>query len=163
MELYHFRTDWDFPHAAEHVWAELEDAESWPSWTRGFRRIVLDPPHRLLRPGARASCEVRSALPYTLRFRLEVTEFEPMRTIAVTSDGDVAGTGRWVLDPHDAGTYVTYLWDVGLTRPLLDALGRLPLAKRAMAWNHDHVMADARLGLGSRVAARAAEDLPAGA
>lgn len=157
MERYDFTTHWTFEAPVSAVWAELEDANSWHRWTPGFRRVQLRDGADRLRPGVRADCEIRSALPHTLRFWFEVDEYRSERLIGIVADGDVRGTGRWELRPVPHGTEVTYRWNVGLTRPLLDALGRLPAAKRLLAWNHDHVMARARDGLERRVAARVAD------
>jgi hypothetical protein len=60
--------------------------------------------------------------------------------------GELEGVGRWRFFRDDGGsTTLFYQWDVGTTRPWMNALA--PLARPALAWNHDRVMAAGGEGL----------------
>jgi hypothetical protein len=72
--------------------------------------------------------------------------------VAVAS-GELEGVGRWRFFRDDGGsTTLFYQWDVGTTRPWMNALA--PLARPAFAWNHDRVMAAGGEGLARRLGAR---------
>lgn len=154
MELYHFRTEWKIPAGIEPLWAEIIDAPSWPAWTPSFRQVRIIGGEPLLILGSRGECEVKGALPFRLRFSFRVTEYVPERSLSIVAWGDVQGTGRWVLEPEDVWTSVTYFWDVGLSRPFLDRLGHASVTKALLSWNHDRVMAQAGRGLAARVGRR---------
>lgn len=130
----------------ERVWDTVLEAERWPAWGKGFRRVEVRGPESRLTPGAEADVEVRGALPYTLRFSFRVEHFDPPRLLSLRSEGDIVGEGRWELEPTEQGSVASYLWEVGLTNPVLDVLGRLPVSKRLLAWNHDRVMESAYQG-----------------
>lgn len=151
METYHFRSDWPVEVSAERAWEAIVEAERWPGWGRGFRRVTVRGPGRRLEAGAVADAEVRGVLPYSLRFSFRVERFEPPRLLAVRSWGDIVGTGSSEIEPVGGGVNVIFRWDVGLTNRLLDALGRLSLTKRLLAWNHHLVMADAYRGFRAQV------------
>ncbi len=152
--MYHFVTRWVIPAPIELVWEEIVDAQSWPAWTPGFKKVQLHGPAPVLEPDAVADCQVRGALPYTLRFSFQVVGFQPPRLLEIRAWGDLVGTGKWDLEPHPQGTAGTYYWDVGTSRPILNLAAKLPFAKAMMARNHDEVMKDAHRGLVARVQAR---------
>lgn len=154
MEMYHFKTEWPVKATVERVWQTVIDAERWPTWGKGFKSVEVRGPDTRLSPGAMADMEVRGALPYTLRFTFHVHVFEPPHILALQSEGDIVGEGRWQLEPTEEGSRATYYWDVGLTSRVLDALGRIPLFKQLMAWNHDRVMDDAYRGFRAEVERR---------
>jgi hypothetical protein len=68
-------------------------------------------------------------------------EAEPYRHIMLRSTGDLVGTGRWRFEASDPSvTQATYYWDVATTNPILNLIA--PLAKSALARNHEQVMAN---------------------
>jgi uncharacterized protein YndB with AHSA1/START domain len=139
-EQYHFVTDWRFRAPLEKVWTVVLDIERYPGWWKNFRRV------KTIRGdgksvGSIIECEVRGPLPYSLNYTLEVREAEQYRHILLASTGDLVGTGRWAFSEVESGTSkAVYAWDVATTNPILNLVA--PLAKRALARNHEQVMAN---------------------
>jgi hypothetical protein len=70
------------------------------------------------------------------------------------STGDLVGTGRWEFTEVEPGTVkALYFWDVATTNSILNLVA--PLAKRALARNHEQVMANGYAALRPHVEARA--------
>lgn len=151
MQLYHFRTEWPVAATPAQTWSCLLDIDRWDAWGPAFRRVALRAPYRRAAVGAIADVEVRGTLPFTLRFEIEIVELQPETVMSIRAEGDVRGTGRWELAADPAGTIATFLWDVGLSNPILDAFGRLPFTKRLLAWNHDVVMRGSYPGFAAAV------------
>jgi len=141
MLMYHFVTRWHFEAPIERVWEEAKNIEAYPSWWNDLKKAEIRGTETALKLGTVVDCEVRGALPYSLRFAVEVVEFEPPRLIVIRSSGDLVGEGRWVLEEKEGGTMSTFNWDVGTTNPILNLLGKLPFARRMLEKNHDDVMA----------------------
>jgi hypothetical protein len=116
------------------------DIERYPGWWKNFHRV------RIVRGdgksvGSVIECEVRGSLPYSLKYCVEVIEAEQNRHILLRSTGDLVGTGRWAFNEKEAGiTSAVYFWDVATTNPILNLIA--PLAKNALARNHQQVMAN---------------------
>ena len=140
MKIYHLVTKWFFQVSIEKVWDEIADLNSWPTWWKDFKKATISGTEAKLQLGSMADCVVRGALPYTLRFSLEVSKFQPPTLMELKSSGDLVGNGKWVLEHQSDGTAVTYYWDVGITRPMLNLLGKMPFAESMMKKNHDEVM-----------------------
>jgi carbon monoxide dehydrogenase subunit G len=151
MEMYHFLTKWFFNAPIEKLWKEIEDLDSWPTWSEGFKKVKIRGPELTAQLGTVADAEVKGSLPYTLHFKLEVTTIQPPTLMEFKSAGDLAGTGKWVLEPRDNGTAVTYFWDVGTTNPIFNLAGKLPFVRKMMEKNHDEVMKSAYQGLKNKV------------
>jgi uncharacterized protein YndB with AHSA1/START domain len=147
----HFVTNWFFRAPVERVWEEIVDIPSWPSWWASWRKAAFHGSASPLQLGSVIDHEVRGDLPYSLRFRTVVTRFEPPQLLEIESSGDMVGTGRLVLEPRDHGTAVTYNWDVGLSNPLLNLLGKLSFTRAMLEKNHDYVMDEGYRGLKKRV------------
>jgi uncharacterized protein YndB with AHSA1/START domain len=141
MEIYHFVTKWFFQAPPERVWEESANMESYPSWWKDLKKAEIRGPESQLQLGSFVDCEVRGALPYSLRFTIEVTTYQPPNLIELKSSGDLVGTGRWVLESKDDGTASTFYWDVGTTNRILNLLGKLPFLRKMLEKNHDDVMA----------------------
>jgi Polyketide cyclase / dehydrase and lipid transport len=148
---YNFRTEWRFRAPVERVWAVVLDIERYPSWWKNFRRI------KLIRGdgksvGSVIECEVRGSLPYSLTYALEVVEATEYRHLLLRSTGDLIGTGRWEFVPlgSDSAT-ATYYWEVATTNPILNLVA--PLARGALARNHEQVMANGYAALRPHVEA----------
>lgn len=139
-EPYHFVTTWQFHAPVERVWSVVLDIEKYPGWWMNFRRVKVTRGDGKS-VGSVIGCEVRGSLPYSLRYSLEVLESEQYRHILLRSTGDLVGTGRWQFDETEPGlTRATYYWDVATTNPILNLIA--PLAKSALARNHEQVMAN---------------------
>jgi len=151
MEPYHFVTTWFFHSPIERVWEEIVDIPSWPSWWTSWKKATFHGSVPPLQLGSVIDHEVRGRLPYCVRFRTVVTVFQPPHRLEIMSSGDLAGTGTLVLDPRDHGTGVTYCWDVGLSNPLLNLLGKLSFTRALLEKNHNYVMDEGYRGLTARI------------
>ncbi len=138
--IYHFYSENILKAPIEKVWEKLEDANGWSKWSKGFRRIEILGPEVKIQPGSVLDCEVKGALPYALRFKLEMTDLKPPFRMAYKAEGDLEGTGRWELEKVEGGTCIRYWWDVGMTHPFFNFISRIGFIKRAMERNHDRVM-----------------------
>jgi hypothetical protein len=153
-EPYHFKTEWQFRAPLERVWTVVLDIENYPPWWKNFRRV------RLIRGdgksvGSVIACEVRGSLPYSLTYQLEVLEATRLTHILLRSAGDLVGTGRWEFSEPAPGTsQAVYYWDVSTTNPILNLVA--PLARRALARNHERVMANGYAALRPYVESAAA-------
>lgn len=140
LEQYHFVTDWRFNAPLGKVWSVVLDIERYPIRWKNFRRVTI------IRGdgksvGSIVECKVRGSLPYGLTYTLEVLESEEYRHILLRSTGDLIGTGRWEFASADSGSVkAVYYWDVATTNPILNLVA--PLAKGALARNHQQVMAN---------------------
>jgi uncharacterized membrane protein len=139
-EQYHFRTEWRFHAPLERVWSVVLDIERYPGWWKNFRRV------RIVRGDGRSigsiiECEVRGSLPYSLNYSVEVIEAEQNHHILLRSTGGLVGSGRWVFNVDAPGVAsAVYFWDVATTNPVLNLIA--PLARNALARNHQQVMAN---------------------
>jgi hypothetical protein len=150
-EQYHFVTEWVFQAPLQKVWSVVLDIERYPDWWKNFRRV------RITRGdgksvGSVIECEVRGSLPYSLNYALEVLESGAYRHILLRSTGDLVGTGRWAFSEAQPGaSNAVYYWDVATTNPILNLIA--PLAKSALARNHQKVMANGYAALRPHVEA----------
>jgi hypothetical protein len=133
-------TDWRFTANLPKVSSVVLDIERYPGWWKNFRRVQITRGDGKS-VGSVIACEVRGSLPYSLTYTIEVVESEKYRHVLVRSTGGLVGTGRWVFSESAPGlSKAVYYWDVATTNPILNLLA--PLAKGAMAKNHDQVMAN---------------------
>ncbi|HLZ70514.1 MAG TPA: SRPBCC family protein [Dehalococcoidia bacterium] len=96
---YRFITRWRLTGAIEEVAAILGDPLDLPRWWPAVYLAV----HELAPGDARGLGRVvdlhtRGWLPYTLRWRFQVTELDPPRRIALDASGDFVGRGVWTLE-----------------------------------------------------------------
>ena len=140
MVTYHFITEWFFPVPVERVWEETSNIETYPTWWENLKKAVIRGTESRLQPGSIVDCEVKGALPFSLRFAVKVTTFEPPRLMEIRSTGDLVGTGKWVLESKDNGTQSIFYWDVGTTNPVLNIIAKFPFVKSMLEKNHDDVM-----------------------
>ena len=135
---YDFRAFWRLSSPIGHVFAVLEDVESYPAWWPQVRRV-----ERIDDDVARVT--IRSFLPYTLSFELrrEVTD-EPKRLTA-SMVGDLVGRSTWELLPDRDGTELRFRERARVARPSLAAIE--PLARPAFVANHALMMRACRRGL----------------
>jgi uncharacterized protein YndB with AHSA1/START domain len=140
MSHFHFVTDWTFVAPIDPVWKIITDVGRLPEWWPMFKQAALRGEDRTLRVGQTVDCVVRAALPYSLRFSLEITDLVPPTKMRLQSRGDLSGWGQWDLRAEGDKTAVIYTWDVSLTRPVLAVLSGLPFARATLQRNHDVVM-----------------------
>jgi uncharacterized protein YndB with AHSA1/START domain len=145
MTEYHFVTDWQIAAPVEAVFEALVDSRRWPEWWHGVRsveEIAAGNPDGI---GNVRRYVFRARLPYDLAFEMRTTRIEPPTALEGEASGELAGTGRWRLEPVEGGTHVRYLWDVRTTRAWMNLLA--PVARPLFAWNHDAVMRWGEQGL----------------
>ena len=139
-ETYHFVTEWRFKASLSTVWSVVLDIERYPGWWKNFRRVTVTRGDGKS-IGSVIECEVRGSLPYSLNYALEVLESEEYRHILLGSTGDLVGSGRWAFSEVEPRiSQAVYYWDVATTNPILNLIA--PLAKNALARNHERVMAN---------------------
>ena len=124
-----------FPVPPERLWAVVADTSDYQKWWPWLRVLEGD-----LTEGTVARCEVRSPLPYSLRFTVTLAEVDPGRLVRGDIDGDLRGPARLELDPHADGVEARLVWEVELTRRLLR--NAAAVARPAMEWGHDWVVAN---------------------
>jgi len=131
-------TDWTIPAPSPIVWDALFEPQEWPSWWRAVEAVeILQLPDEN-GVGGYARLKWRTALLYRLTFNMRTVRVEPGRIIEGVADGDVAGTGRWTLQPAGDNTQVRYEWNVDVTHPVMRHIA--PFTRPAIKWNHDVIM-----------------------
>ena len=73
MTQYHFVTTWKYKIPIETIWPILRDAEHWPSWWKGVRRVETLQQGDVDGIGMVQRFTWRSLLPYNLVFDTKVT------------------------------------------------------------------------------------------
>lgn len=151
---YSFVSSWHVPIPAPRAWEELTrlivapQLEWWPA-------VTVPEPARAVEPGEGLVLAVRSPVGYRLRIRLIIDEVERGHRIAVTSTGDLHGSGRLEVTPDgEQGAAVAFHWVVDTQRRWMNATAWLlrPVFERA----HTRVMAAGERGLRAELARRCA-------
>lgn len=159
LNSYRFNECWAIPAPLEVVWERITDLRTYPEWWPEFQEAtVLDGCTGL---GARVAVHVKAALPYHMRFELEIVRYEPMRLTEVCVRGDLNGFMRWTLEPMAGGTRLSFEEEVRTGKLLLNLLA--PIAKPFFAWNHTSMMENGERGLRAYLAARLMLGPPCGA
>jgi hypothetical protein len=144
-------TQWRLAAPLRAVWDPIHDVAAWPQWWPSVARVET-----LAAGGADGIGAVRrlywkTALPYDLRFDVEVVRIEPDRLIEGRAFGELEGTGTWTFAEADGVTAATYDWRVDVGKPWMRALA--PLLRPVFAWNHGVVMRRGEQGLAQRLGA----------
>jgi hypothetical protein len=95
--------------------------------------------------GTRVRYVIKGRLPMRLAFEATITRVDPPREAELRAEGELAGTGRWLLNQQGDITTVRYLWDVHTTRPWMNLVA--PVARPLFTWNSKGVMLQAGQGL----------------
>jgi uncharacterized protein YndB with AHSA1/START domain len=140
---YVFVDEWDVDAPIEAVFAAVADASTYPEWWKPVYRSVVT--RGEVGVGQTSDHYFKGKLPYTLRLRAEMTEYEPPRRFAVKTDGDLSGTGVWTFEEHGGKTNVRWDWTVFADKPLLRVL--TPVLRPLFRSNHNWAVARAREGL----------------
>ena len=137
---YAFVTVWRVPGTVDEVRAVLSDGRTLPRWWPAVYLAVtpLDDggPDDV---GSVTEVHTKGWLPYTLRWRLTLTEPVSTTGFALKAEGDLQGTGRWTFVQDGPEVVITYDWRVSATKPLLRRLSWL--LRPAFAANHRWAMA----------------------
>ena len=136
---YRFLTIWRVAGTIDEVKAVLGDAQAlprwWPSVYLTVTTVVDAGPDGT---GATVDLHTTGWLPYTLRWRLTITEPMTDSGFALSGAGDLNGTGRWTFVQDGPEVQISYDWRVSAGKPLLRRLGWL--LKPAFAANHRWAM-----------------------
>lgn len=155
---YRFITEWEFDAPLPLAWSAILNSQDWPKWWPGV--LAVTP----VKPGAGTGdvrrYAMRSALPYTLEFDMEVTEIVPRVRLAGRARGEVAGTGVWTFAPlngavdasEERGCRLRYEWHVRTVPLWMNLLA--PFARPLIKWNHDRIMVAGARGLARHLQAQ---------
>jgi hypothetical protein len=138
---YHFVTQWRVAGTVEEVKDVLGDGDGlavarwWPSVYLSIEQPEQGGEGGL---GRVLDLHTKGWLPYTLRWRLRVTEPLTDRGYALEATGDLEGTGRWTFTQDGPEVEIVYDWRVQATKPLLRRLGWL--LRPAFSANHQWAM-----------------------
>ncbi len=149
MSEYSFVTNWSFDAPIEAVWAEIENADNWPTWWRGVRRVELIKDGNTDGIGSIRRTTWRSALPYDLIFDSEVIRVEKFKLIDIRAFGQLEGRGVWSFSFDNETTHVRYDWTVVTNKRWMNLFA--PIAKPFFRWNHDVIMKWGEDGLRNRL------------
>jgi quercetin dioxygenase-like cupin family protein/uncharacterized protein YndB with AHSA1/START domain len=143
MRPYLFVDEWDVAAPPEAVFDAIADSRSYPEWWRPvYREVEADGPPGL---GIAARHHFKGRLPYHLRTRAVIVDFDPPRRVVADVDGDLRGRGTWTFTAIPGGTHVRFDWQVFADRKLLRAL--TPVLRPMFRWNHNWAIARAMEGL----------------
>ena len=137
MSVYNLVTTWKVAAPLPEVWAKLQEVESWPLWWRGVHTVQRKD-QASTEIGAIYYFHMQGALPYTVRFTIEVTGLKAHQFIIGKSTGDLQGNGTWQFDHHAGVTTTIITWQVSPTKRWMKLLS--PIAKPILIWNHDVLM-----------------------
>ena len=140
VNQYHFITQWRFQATIFEVADVFKQPETmvrwWPSVYLDVRIVEEGEPsglHKVL------DLTTKGWLPYTLRWRLKVTEIDYPHRLGLAASGDFNGRGLWTLVQNGEWAEVTYDWRVEADKPLLK-YGSL-FVRPIFAANHRWAMA----------------------
>jgi uncharacterized protein YndB with AHSA1/START domain len=142
---YHYVSTWQLQAPIERVWAAISDLEQLPAWYPAVQEVQTLAPGDDQRVGARVRYVIKGRLPMRLAFEATIARVDPPREAELRAEGELAGTGRWLLDQEGEITTVRYLWDVQTTRPWMNLVA--PVARPLFTWNSKGVMLQAGQGL----------------
>lgn len=122
---YHFVTEWRVAGGVAEVKAVLGDAESLTRWWPAVYLSLTEVEAGADGVGRTVDLHTKGWLPYTLRWRLRITEPLTDTGFALTAEGDLEGTGVWTFRQDGPEVVITYDWRIHATKPLLRRLGWL--------------------------------------
>jgi len=133
------------------VFADIDDAEAWPTWwpnVRAVEPLERAGPDKI---GARFRTTFVGKLPYELRFDLYVTDREPPTSLMGVATGELEGTGEWTLWTEEDWTVVRYVWSIRTTARWMNLLAPLPFVDEIFRLNHHAVMRSGLVGIRHRL------------
>lgn len=142
---YHYVSTWQLQVPIEQVWAAISDLEQLPTWYPAVKQVQTLAPGGDQQVGARVRYVIKGRLPMRLAFEGTITRVERPRELELRAEGDLAGTGRWLLDQEGEVTTARYTWDVRTTKPWMNLVA--PVARPLFTWNSRGVALQAGEGL----------------
>ncbi|MFN2483489.1 MAG: SRPBCC family protein [Candidatus Limnocylindria bacterium] len=157
---YSFSDVWTVDAPIDVVWTAL-NAHDWTTWWPDYRRIELVRIGGDDGVGWIGRVWVRSNLPYTLVFTIEIVEVDPPRFVRTRVEGFFSGEVSWTLETDTGGgARLTLREEVETTWPLINVLTRLGFRGLFEA-NHARAMRRGERGLRRLLASeRSAEPAP---
>jgi hypothetical protein len=122
---YHFVTEWRVAGTIEEVKDVLGDAESLTRWWPAVYLSLTQVEAGADGVGRTVDLHTKGWLPYTLRWRLRITEPMTDTGFALSAAGELEGTGVWTFRQEGPEVVITYDWRIHATKPLLRRLGWL--------------------------------------
>jgi carbon monoxide dehydrogenase subunit G len=142
---YHYASTWQLRAPIEQVWGAISDLEQLPAWYPAVKEVQTLAPGDDQGVGAQFRYVIKGRLPMRLAFEATIIRVDPPREAELRAEGELAGTGRWLLDQQGEITTARYLWDVRTTRPWMNLAA--PIARPLFTWNSKGVMLEAGEGL----------------
>jgi carbon monoxide dehydrogenase subunit G len=142
---YHYISTWQLQAPIEQVWAAISDFERLPAWYPAVQEVHTLTPGDGQQVGTRVRLIIKGQLPMRLAFEGTITRADRPRELELQAQGDLAGTGRWLLDQEGEITTARYLWDVQTTKAWMNLVA--PVARPLFTWNSKGVMLQAGEGL----------------
>lgn len=137
---YHFFTVWRVAGTVNEVMEVLGDDESltrwWPSVYLDVVRVADGDPDG---GGRIVDVYTKGWLPYTLRWRMTITDAMDESGFALSAAGDLVGHGQWTFSADGPEVVIGYDWTVRAAKPLLRRLSWL--LKPLFSANHRWAMA----------------------
>jgi hypothetical protein len=138
---FEFVTDWILDGTIEEVRTLIAMATKDPAsvvelWSATFLRLDVRTPGDADSRGQVVELRTRGFLPYTLTWRVEMTEVQHLRRYVQVASGDLAGIATWTIEPVVAGVRVRLEWQVRANKPIIRWLAFLlrPLFARNHRW-----------------------------
>jgi carbon monoxide dehydrogenase subunit G len=145
MADYHYVSTWQLQAPIERVWTAISELEHLPAWYPAVEEVQTLAPGDEQGVGSRVGYLIKGRLPMRLAFEATIVRVVPPRELELRAEGELAGTGRWLLDQQGDTTTVRYLWDVRTTKPWMNLVA--PVARPLFTWNSKGVMLEAGQGL----------------
>ncbi len=140
MANYQFTTLWKVPGTREDIYRLLEQAEELPRWWPSvYLDVNIINPRQPDGVGKIVEFYTNSWLPYTLRWKFQVTKTNFPHGFSLLAFGDFVGKGIWTFSPYSPGTcLVKYVWCIRAEKPILKFF--TPLLRPLFSLNHHWAM-----------------------
>jgi carbon monoxide dehydrogenase subunit G len=142
---YHYVSTWQLQAPIEQVWPAIRDPQHLPAWYPAVQQAQELAAGDDQGVGTRIRLVIKGRLPMRLAFEGTIVRVDPPRELELQAEGELAGSGRWLLDQQGEVTTVRYVWDVRTTQPWMNLVA--PLARPLFAWNTKGVLMEAGQGL----------------
>lgn len=149
-QQYYFITEWKFPIPLAPIWNTLYQTAEWPRWWPGVHAVTPILTTTEESPiGTTHRFQMRSVLPYSLNFDMELTQLIPFQTIQAIARGDLEGIGTWYFEETAQHSTCTFHWQVETRIPWMNWMPSL--TKPLWIWNHHQLMYQGGKGLASHL------------
>ena len=122
------------------VWTEIMDIKSYPIWWFNVKSAEIKGTESKLGVGSTIDFELKSVLPYTFQYTIEIKEFKKPYLVKVKSFGDLMGSGKLILKQKNDGTALKCYWDVKSSSWIVNLVSKLYFVKSLLKNNHERVI-----------------------